>query len=77
MGSVLRETNIAQKGMVELCSMFGRAIAFSLLVRLDGMCDAFIHLRCAVKLLPTPGVAMRNRLYDHCIGEQTLVDIAK
>lgn len=24
-----------------------------------------------------PGVAMRNRLYDHCIGKQALVNIAK
>lgn len=77
MGSVLRETNITQKGMVELYGMFGRAIAFSLLVELGVVCDASIHLRCAVKLLPTPGVAMRNRLYDHCIGKQTLFDIAK
>lgn len=77
MGSVVRETNKAQKRIVELYGMCGRAITFALLVELIVVCDAFIHLCCALKLFATPGVAMRNRLYDHCIGEQTLVDIAK
>lgn len=77
MGSVVGETNIAQKRIVELYGMFGRAIAYALPVQLGVICDAFIHLGCALKLLPTPGVAMRNRLYDHCIGKQALVDIAK
>jgi hypothetical protein len=35
------------------------------------------HLSVLFVEILLPGVAMRNRLYDHCIGKQTLVNIAK
>lgn len=57
----------------------GSAIHFVVVIEL--MCV----VRCCASLVcckekcvhTSPGVAMRNRLYDHCIGKQTLVNIAK
>jgi hypothetical protein len=39
--------------------------------------DTLIRLCCTLEMCIIPGVAMRNRLYDHCIGKQALVNIAK
>lgn len=37
----------------------------------------YISLVCCEEFNITPGVTMRNRLCDHSIGKQTLVNIVK